>query len=227
MFDILKDLKPNRPKVESHFQKKILCIIEGDLEFRYISRIFKLFGYEKGCYRLSEELIKIAWGKSSPSGNIVNKKCLFQGGSLEGSKVPLPAISAFEIFERDLSIFDSVFVFFDSDKDTNQNVKNYFIEKFSSLEIKHCLLVSTPCFESTLIDFCSCGNCREQINTLIDTQYPCQKYKNNFSQLGCFSGSKHLLLHLTMENILHLQSKDSQLNCVNHNVKRFLKNISF
>jgi len=217
----LESLKPNRPEVDASSQKKILCIIEGDLEFRYISKIFKLFGYEKSCYKLSEELIKIAWGKNSPFQNIVNRDCLFQGGSLRGSKVPLPAISAFEIFKRDLSIFDSVFVFFDRDKDKNQDVEDYFIEKFRFLEIHNCLLVSTPCFESSLVDFCSCGNCRKQINDITDERFPCDKYKNNFSKLACFSGSKHLISNLTNSNITDLQSM-SKLNCVNHRIKSFM-----
>ena len=218
----LESLKPNRPEVDSIPQKRILCIIEGDLEFRYISKIFKLCGYDKGCYKLSEKLVKVAWGKNIPTLNIVNKDCLFQGGSLKNSKVPLPAIDAFEIFKRDLSIFSSVFVFFDSDLDREKEVENYFIEKFSSLEIHNCLLASTPCFESSLVDFCSCGNCREQINAIADEKFPCDKYKNNFSKLACFSGSRHLVSNLTNEDILDLQSKISKLNCINTSIKNFM-----
>ena len=218
----LESLKPNRPEVDSSSQKRVLCIIEGDLEFRYISKIFKLCGYDKGCYELSEELIKVAWGKHIPALNIVSKDCLFQGGSLKDSKVPLPAISAFEIFKRDLSIFSSVFVFFDNDKDNEKEVENYFIENFSSLTIDTCLVVSTPCFESSLIDFCSCGRCREQINNIQDEQFPCDKYKNNFSTLTCFSGSKHLVSNLTNKDILDLQLKMSKLNCVNTSIKKFM-----
>jgi len=222
MLASLESLKPNRPKVSSSFQKRILCIIEGDLEFRYITSIFKLYGYSKGCYELSEELIKVAWGKNIPTINIVDENCLFQGGSHKDSKAPFPAINAFEIFERDLSIFDSVFVFFDADLDKDKEVENYFTTKFSSLAMPHCLLVSEPCFESTLIDFCSCGSCRSNINSIDNTRYPCDKYKDNFSKLKCFSGSKHLITGLKNKQIIDLKAKVSELNCVNEIIEEFM-----
>ncbi|WP_294964261.1 hypothetical protein [Sulfurimonas sp.] len=230
----LENLKPNRPKVETSAQKKILCIIEGDLEFRYISKIFKLCGYDKGCYELSEEFIKIAWGKNIPTQNIVDKNCLFKGGSLKGSKVPFPAIGAFEIFERDLSIFDSVIVFFDGDKDIDDEVRNYFIKKFSSLEINNCLLVSSPCFESTLIDFCYCGSCRKIINYIPNKSiYPCvkykgesknkkfkgERYKGEFRRLPCFAPPNSFIdSELKMHNLLEA----SELNYVNNIIEKFM-----
>jgi len=126
------------------------------------------------------------------------------------------------MYNQDLSIFNSIFVFFDSDKDNEKEVENYFTEKFSSLEIHNCLLISTPCFESSLIDFCSCGNCREQINNILDEKTPCEKYKKNFSKLACFSGSKHLVSNLTNKDILGLRSKTSELNCVNDCIENFM-----
>lgn len=218
----LESLKPHRPKIDDSSAKKILCIIEGDLEFRYITKIFKLYGYKKSCYELSEELIKVAWGKNIPTLNIVNKNCLFNGGSHKGRKVPFPAIDAFEIFKRDLSIFDSVFVFFDADLDKDNEVENYFVDKLDSLEISNCLLISNPCFESSLIDFCSCGNCRGKIEEIADEKNPCDKYKNNFSKLNCFDGSKHLVVNLVNENILKLKDKSSELNCVNNIIEKFI-----
>ena len=223
------DLNSLKPKVEvSEFgQKKILCIIEGDLEFRYISKIFKLYGYEKGCYALSEEKIKIAWGMpKSKKENIVSLKCLFQGGSRKGANVPFPAIQSFEIFARDLSVFNSVLVFFDGDKDKNNEVEEYFIEAFKGINISNTLLVSIPCFESTLIDFCTCEKCRIHINNIEDEKYPCDKYKNNFSKLECFKGDKHLVANLTIKQIDTLKEKTSKLNSVNVIIQDFMEKIS-
>jgi len=220
MIDVLKQLQP-KVSEESSIQKKILCIIEGDLEFRYLAKIFKLFGYTKDCYSLSNEFVKIAWGDMLPKNmNIVNEKCKFQGGSLKGRRVPFPAIDAFELYSGDLDIFDSVVVFFDGDKDKDNEVKEYFEEVFENLEISNSLLVSVSCFESTLIDFCICGKCRERINTIVDGKYPCDKYKNNFSKLECFEGSKHLIVNLNQDSIEDLKS--SNLISVNQIIQNYM-----
>jgi len=210
---------------ESSIPKKILCIIEGDLEFRYIVKIFKLFGYEKGCYPLSEEFIKIAWGNNSvPNQNIVNQKCQFKGGSsVKGRSVPYPALDAFEMYADDLTIFDSIIVFFDEDKDRliNHEVENYFKEVFKTLDLENVLMVSTPCFESTLIDFCSCGNCRIEVEKVEDEKYPCDKYKNNFSKLACFKGTKNLIVNLNQERLNGL--KNEKLIKVNRIIQNYMK----
>jgi hypothetical protein len=227
MLSTLDSLKPNRPKVKTSFQKRILCIIEGEFELKYIVKIFQLYGYKQDCLKLTEDFIKVAWCDKLPKHiNIVHKvkgTCKFDGGgTCKGSPVPTPAIKAFEMYNQDLSIFDSVFVFFDSDLDEEKEVENYFTEKFSSLEINNCLLISTPCFESSLVDFCSCGNCRKQIDAIAEEKEPCDKYKNNFSKLACFSGSKHLVSNLTNKDILDLESKISLLNCANNSIKKFI-----
>ncbi len=220
MVNYLNKLQQSGEK-ESFIQKKILCIIEGDLEFRYITKIFKLCGYDKGCYELSEDFIKVAWGKNNTSNkNIVDKKCRFQGGTLEGRNVPLPAIDAFEMYEDDLFIFDSIIVFFDSDKDKNREVENYFIKEFKDLEIDNSLLVSTPCFESSLIDFCICRSCKLSINYTPNSKPPCTKYKKSFSTLNCFNGTKHLIKDLNLNNL----QKESNLNKTNSIIKKFYNN---
>ena len=209
---------------KSTVQKKILCIIEGDLEFRYIVKIFKLFGSKKECYALSEAFIKVAWGNNNvPNQNIVNTKCKFKGGgSVKGRKVPYPALDAFEMYADDLSIFESIIVFFDEDKDRliNNEVENYFKEAFENLELDNALLVSIPCFESTLIDFCTCGECRKTIDTIEDEKYPCSKYKNNFSKLKCFEGTKNLIVNLNQDKIDNLNA--SKLIQVNQIIQNYM-----
>ncbi len=209
---------------ERTVQKKILCIIEGDLEFRYIVKVFKLFGSNKECYALSEDFIKVAWGNSNvPNQNIVNKKCQFKGGSsIKGRKVPYPALDAFEMYADDLTIFDSIIVFFDEDKDRliNHKVENYFKEAFKKLELDNALVVSVPCFESTLIDFCSCGKCRKTIESIEDKKYPCDKYKNNFSKLECFKGAKNLITKLNQNKIENLNA--SKLMEVNKIIQNYM-----
>jgi hypothetical protein len=225
----LNILKPNRPKEEKNsiLQKKILCILEGEFELRYIIEVFRLYGYEKDCFELSEKLIKVAWcDKVAKNINIVYKKgslCKFDGGgTCKGSAVPTPAIKAFEMYAKDLSIFDSILVFFDGDRDKNNEVENYFIDKFKTLGITNFLLVSMPCFESTLIDFCTCGKCREVMNHIEEERLPCKKYKDNFSKLECFEGAKHLVDNLTINKIDTLKEKTSKLNSVNTIIKNYL-----
>lgn len=225
MLPYLEALKPNRVKIPSKVQKKILCIIEGNLELKYIVKIFQLFGYKKGCYPLTNELIKVAWGDKFPASiNIVNEiTCTFSGGSsVKGRRVPFPAIDAFELYSRDLTVFDSVIVLFDGDKDKDKEVEEYFINKFSIVNIKNALLVSTPCFESTLIDFCTCGACREVIESIEDGKYLCDKYKKNFSKLKCFEGVKHLIVNLDKKNIDTLKNTTSSLNFINTIIQTFI-----
>ena len=234
MIDILKQLQPNVAE-EVDIQKKILCIIEGDLEFRYLTKIFKLFGYTKDCYSLSNEFIKIAWGNKLPKHeNIVNEKCKFQGGSLNGRAVPFPAIDAFELYSRDLDIFDSVIVFFDGDKDKNSEVEEYFKEAFENLVIDNVLLVSIPCFESTLIDFCICGYCRSIVDYIPNMQYPCIKYKGHkknkrlgikkysgaFRTLPCFKPEKAFVDSLNLNSLKNL--KNSSLIQVTQLIQNYM-----
>jgi len=85
------------------------------------------------------------------------------------------------------------------------------------------LLVSIPCFESTLIDFCICGKCREEINSIAEGRYPCDKYKQNFSKLKCFIGIKHLIVNLNNKNINDLNHINSKLNDVTKIIQNFMK----
>ena len=223
MLSSLKNRIPNRPKPKEVIKSRILCIIEGDLELRYIVKVFDLFGYKKGCYKLTEELIRVAWGdKFLPFQNIVQSNCKFQGGSLKGRKVPIPARDAFEMYRNKMSYFDSVIVFFDGDKDKDNEVENYFKEQFKNLEIKNTLLVSVPCFESTLIDFCCCGGCRESINSKDDGKYPCDKYKKSFSSLTCFRGAKDLIVNLNQERMDILNKSSSKLTQTNTLIQNFM-----
>lgn len=223
----LNDLKPNRPKEVSSTKKRVLCIIEGNLELQYIVKIFQLLGSKKDCFELSETFIRVAWGKKfAKNKNIVSKTkkgCTFEGGSHKNSKVPFPAISAFELYGRDIGFFDSVIVFFDSDKDVNKEVQNYFEKKFLNLEIENALLVSIPCFESTLIDFCFCGNCRELIENVADTKEACSKYKDGLIDLKCFENlktGKGIVSNLKINNIESL--KNSNLIQVNQIVQKYM-----
>jgi len=221
MLASLKNKIPNRPQPEEVKKNRILCIIEGDLELRYIVKIFNLFGYKEGCYNLTKELIRVAWGdKFLPFQNIVDSKCKFQGGSLKGREVPLPARDAFELYRNKMSYFDSIIVFFDGDKDKHSEVENYFKEEFQNLEIKNALLVSLPCFESTLIDFCYCGECRKTISQIENGKYPCDKYKKSFSKLECFDGVKNLIVNLNQQRVDTLTN--AELIQVNTLIQNFM-----
>ncbi|MBW3021032.1 hypothetical protein KY334_07085 [Candidatus Woesearchaeota archaeon] len=222
--------------------KKILCIIEGELELKYIVKIFKLFGYTKGCFSLTEEFVKVLWGNNFPLNiNIVSNKCKFQGGSLKNNKTPKPAIQSFELSKDSLNLFDSIIVLFDGDMDINAEVEEYFVKQFNNMSImmpdKNYLLVSKPCFESTLIDFCNCNSCRQNIEDIEDMDYPCDKYKEKFSSLECFakfSNNKYknkkvtangLIFYLDINNVEFLKSKESKLNNVNLLISNFMQSI--
>lgn len=203
---------------------KILCIIEGQTEFKYISKVFELYGYKKGCFSLSEEHVKVAWGSKFPqSYNLVNTKCSFPGGSCQkGFPVPWPAVKAYEMYkvaDGEIPIYDSILVIFDSDKDKDNEVQKYFEKEFKNLNKPKLLLVSTPCFESAMIDFCQCGNCRNEIDSIkLEDKPPCEKYKKKFSSLSCFSKfsnsnctsekvtAEGLISYLDLDNINNIET---------------------
>lgn len=237
MVSYLQELKTYKEEetVSTTISKKLLCIIEGKRELKYITRIFTIFKSMQSCYDLTNTKIKIAWGNRFPMHiNLVDESCNFQGGSLKNSPVPTPAIEAFEMYKTNLSFYDGIIVIFDGDKDKNNIVRNYFNAQFSYIGIEMCLVISDPCFESTLIDYCSCGNCKSTMLSLPNEAFPCDKYKNNFSSLNCFLNftnsnctnqkitSKGLITFLDMSNIINLKSNVSQLNPLNKLIENFI-----
>ncbi len=232
--DFLEKLSNKENKNSLSENKKILCIIEGNLELRYIIKIFKILGFQEDCLELTKNLVKVGWGKKFPPNiNLVDEFCKFKGGSsIKGSPVPKPAMEAFEMYKSDdntFSPFSGVIVMFDGDKDKNKEVENYFRVELSKCSIDNCLLVSTPCFESTLIDYCKCGHCRNQINSIPATMPPCKKFKDNFSNLNCFSSysnsvitnervkGKGLIANLDYTDINRISSP---LSCIHELIKK-------
>ena len=234
---LLDSLLPNRPKLDIPQKKKILCIIEGDTEFRYITKLFKLSGYvnssnNKDCFNLSENHIKIAWGKNfTPNINIVKetkKGCTFEGGNSGKETLPFQSVSAFEMFKDDLSIFDSILVVFDGDKDTNNEVAKYFEVELPKIDIDNLLIISDPCFESTLIDYCTCDECKDKMAEIANSNPPCKKYKENIKNLPCFQKSETangFIANLTQENFTTLKDKESTLNVMNNLISNYMVNI--
>ncbi|MEA2018963.1 MAG: hypothetical protein U9N59_11000 [Campylobacterota bacterium] len=214
MVEFLNQFKPELSKVISHSNKKILCILEGKEELKYIYNTFKLYDYSNGCDTLAKELIKVSWGRD----NQIVKNCNFNGGGCyKGIPVPVPAIESYEFEKDNFWLYDNIIVMFDSDKDDESKVEKYFN---TQIEDKLFILASEPCFESTLIDYCKCGNCRDDIEKLNEEKYPCDKYKNNFSSLHCFDGVGHLLVHLedyTLQSV-------SKLKTINNIVKNKMEN---
>ena len=192
MVEFLNSFKPELSNESSSINKKILCILEGKEELKYIYNVFKLNGYDKLCDELAKEKIKVSWGRN----RIEVKRCNFQGGGCYGGcPVPVPALESYEFEKDNLWLYDSIIVMFDTDKDKNHKVEDYFISKQTDQK-DIILLASNPCFESSLIDYCKCGNCRTAIETIEDGKYPCDKYKNNFSSLNCFDGVSNLISRL-------------------------------
>lgn len=177
---ILNSLKTNTnsPKID-----KVLCILEGKLELNIIFRIYNLLGLSECCDKLALEKIKVIWGK----GNQVVSNCNFNGGHQSGSPTPLPAKEAFNLYKTKIDSFNGILTIFDGDVDTNSEIEIFFNNEYSNINVKKYLLVSQPCFEKTLIDFCSCGQCLTIALALPENPASkCQKYKTNFPQLPCF-----------------------------------------
>jgi hypothetical protein len=195
MIDILNQFRP-----QTHKNNNILCIIEGQTELKYLLYVFRKY-LEVRCNEFVNDFVIVRWGKKIP---VIKGYCKFQGGSQENSKAPLPALEAFE-FERDnLENYFAIIIMFDGDID--KEVETILLEKLSSIDVKNVLLVSHPCFESTLIDYCQCGQCRNKIDSFPNTKYPCDKYKNNFSKLNCFNGVDDLIV-----NIKNYSTKNKKL----------------
>lgn len=209
-------------------KKKILCILEGQFELKYIIKIFKLLGFTEDCVELTNSIVKVAWGnKFPPLINLVDEKCSFAGGSsIKGSPVPKPAMQAFEMYrdsDDTFSSYSGLIVMFDRDKDKNSTVESFFLKELKGVSIDNCLIVSDPCFESTLIDYCRCGNCRTEMNSIENTYPSCEKFKKKFSSLTCFKSfsnsivenkrvtSKGLVASLDIDD---LNGVSSPLSCI-------------
>ena len=142
------------------------------------NNLFKLNGAKEQCDELSKNKIKVSWGRDI----IVVNKCNFKGGGCyKDIPVPVPAQESLEFEKDNLWLYDSIIVMFDGDKDNNNKVNNYFLKKQESLG-NLILLVSQPCFESTLIDYCLCGKCRTDVNSMDETAFIGGKYVSQFEK---------------------------------------------
>lgn len=218
MSSFLSQFKPELKQEMNIKNKKILCIVEGKEELKYIYNLFKLNGAKEQCDELSKNKIKVSWGRDI----IVVNKCNFKGGGCyKDIPVPVPAQESLEFEKDNLWLYDSIIVMFDGDKDNNNKVNNYFLKKQESLG-NLILLVSQPCFESTLIDYCLCEKCRTDVNSMKNGKYPCDKYKNNFSSLNCFKGIGHLIANLDK-----YPSPDNEILVrINDNIKTYMKEVA-
>lgn len=224
---ILKSLKTSTTKASNI--DKVLCILEGKLELNLIYKLYELLGYSRCCDELSKDKIKVAWGKSP----VIINNCNFNGGNQPNLKTPKPATEAFKFYKNKINKFNAVVVLFDGDLDNNSEVENFFKTQLPSVSIDNLLIVSQPCFEKTLIDFCTCGNCLTQVMSFpsIPTS-KCKKYKSKFSSLNCFRkftnsnivnrcvNSDSLVENLDSSNISSL-SKTSSLFKLNSIISKY------
>jgi hypothetical protein len=188
--EVLQKFKPEAKGVKNN---NILCIVEGKTELKYILSIFRKY-IKIRCKELVENFVIVRWGKAIPK---IQNYCEFQGGSKKGSPTPLPALEAFEFEKDNLDNYFAIIIMFDSDKDDDRRVEKILAKLLKQIDVQYVLLVSNPCFESTLIDYCKCGNCRNIIDSMPNGNYPCDKYKNNFSKLPCFCGVDNLIENIS------------------------------
>lgn len=199
--------------------KKALCIVEGQAELKYVYHLYVSFGFDGRCDSFVNNKVKVSWGKEKQE---VAGYCNFQGGSQKDSKVPRPAQEAYEFEKQNLDLYSHIIIFFDGDRDTNQEVENYFEDELSQISKDSFLLASKPCFESSLVDYCKCGNCRVQAERLEEERYPCDKYKNNFSRLECFEGVDNLIVNLSADDMNYLAQNSSKLLSLSEMIKNKL-----
>lgn len=219
--NLLERFKPElKSKKDIGFDRKILCIVEGQIELKYLYHLFVSFGFNGRCNNFVEDKIKVSWGKQRV---FVSGYCKFGGGSQKGSTVPRPAQEAFEFEKSNLELYSHIVVLFDSDKDKANEVEKYFEYELNQVSNGNFLLASKPCFESSLIDYCRCGKCREDIDSIEDKKYPCDKYKNSFSNLKCFDGVDSLIVNLNEDDIVYLKRNNSSLYELSEMVKNHEK----
>ncbi len=114
MSSFLSQFKPELKQKMNIKNKKILCIVEGKEELKYIYNLFKLNGAKEQCDELSKNKIKVSWGRDV----IVVNKCNFKGGGCyKDIPVPVPAQESLEFEKDNLWLYDSIIVMFDGDKD--------------------------------------------------------------------------------------------------------------
>jgi hypothetical protein len=213
---LFTQFKPELSTTSVSIYKKMLCIVEGQTELKYIYNLFRSFGFDGRCKELLSKHIKVSWGKTQVT---VKNYCNFQGGSQDGSVVPRPAQEAFEFEKDNIELYSDIVVLFDSDKDKNEEVKNYFLDELNKIDTKSFLLSSKPCFEGSLIDYCRCGQCKIDIEKLDEENRPCDRYKNNFSKLNCFNGVGALIDSISKDDTKYLAQNHSQLL----NLSRFIE----
>ena len=211
MVEAIAFAKPElEQKIDSKLPKKILCILEGQLELRYIYKLFQLNGYKNKCNQFDTDCIKLSWGNTKKI-----RKCNFEGGDIKDFPTPTPALESLNKEVDNLWLYEYIIVLFDLDRDVNNIVESKIIDKNIPSLI---LLASDPCFESTLIDYCYCGLARQNIESIADTNPPCKKFKDNFSKLGCFIGVNHLV-----KNLEYFSTKNIKLNSIRFYVDEFNK----
>ena len=215
MVEIINFAKPELNKdIKSKLSKKILCIIEGKLELKYIHKIFQICGYTKKCDDLDRDYIKLSWGKEQKI-----KKCNFQGGDIKNFPTPKPAIESLNQEKDNFWLYEYIIILFDSDRDMNHIVENHILNEKNE---KIILLTSNPCFEATLIDYCKTAKKNiETKNINKNGKSSCEEYKKNFSKLGCSQGVSYLIHNLKL-----FTTQNIQLNTIRYHINLFFNKYS-
>lgn len=158
---------------------KILCIIEGQTELSFLKKVYELYNEDISCKDFFLNIVKVSWGKSELV--LKNAKCNFQGGNLKGCPTPMPVIESLE--KEDLEIYSSIIVCFDKDRDSKNIVENYARNSLKNLN--HKFLLSSPCFENTVLHLCNNTHTHPYVltNYMIIDDSLCQWYKDKFNRI--------------------------------------------
>jgi len=159
---------------------KILCIFEGKDELNFVKKVYELYHSDILCEDFLEDKVELAWGKD-PILWHNREECNFRGGNLAGCPVPQPVIESFE--QHDLEDYKGILVMFDSDCDTNNEVKILSNDILNSYN--YCLFISSVCFEREAITLLGDDNTENYIlkNYKILGNSLCKWYKSNYANL--------------------------------------------
>ncbi|MEA3315993.1 MAG: hypothetical protein U9Q30_09075 [Campylobacterota bacterium] len=187
---------------------KVLCIVEGKDELTMLKTIYETWNDTNiDCSKFCNDIIELSYGKSNIRW-INESKCNFQGGDIDGCKVPNTILEA--LYKEDLDLYYAIIVMFDSDCDVGDIVKNNSTKILSKYNSK--IIISNPCFEKHLISII-----KKPIDTdeYINSNYEiindskCKWFKSNFSKVPRLNKFKKVL---TTEKLFTKINKDDLTN---------------
>ncbi len=179
-------------KQNDFITNKVLCIVEGKDELVILKRIFEIWNnIDMNCSKFCQDIIELSYGKSNIKW-LKKDECNFQGGRIDGCKVPNTILEA--LYKEDLDLYYAIIVMFDSDCDVGDIVKNNSMTILNDYNSK--IMISNPCFEKHLISIIKESTTTDKYinsNYTIINNSKCKWFKSNFSKVPRLNKFKRIL----------------------------------